>query len=206
MHVLDGMLLAFRTTGIISLMASAVVPAAGSASRFGGGKLFALVDGVPLLDRTLGALLDGGIAHIVVVTPAEPDWGGVVARLRDRRVSRAINPDPSPGMFSSIQIGLRAAAAGPIAILPGDMPFVSANTVRQLIETAERTRGLVSPRLHGRRGHPLLMPIDLRDAVLAAPPPAMLNDVLRPYASRVVNVDVDDPGVVRDVDVKADLG
>src|SRR5689334_3827623 len=103
-------------------MASAVVPAAGSATRFGGGKLFALVDGVPMLDRTIDALLDGGIDDVIVVTPAEPGWGAAVERLRDPRVSRAINPDPSPGMFSSIQIGLRAAKTGPVAILPGDMP------------------------------------------------------------------------------------
>ena len=36
-------------------MSCVVVPAAGSATRFGGGKLFALVDGVPMLDRTIGA-------------------------------------------------------------------------------------------------------------------------------------------------------
>ena len=33
----------------------------------------------------------------------------------------------------------------------------------------------------------------------------MLNDVLRPYRDRILNVDVDDRGVVRDVDVVEDL-
>ena len=43
----------------------AVVPAAGSAVRFGGMKLLALIDGEPLLDRTIAALLDGGVDQIV---------------------------------------------------------------------------------------------------------------------------------------------
>jgi hypothetical protein len=33
----------------------------------------------------------------------------------------------------------------------------------------------------------------------------MLNEVLRPHADRFVNLDVSDPGVVRDVDVMEDL-
>jgi hypothetical protein len=45
----------------ICAMSCALVPAAGSASRFGGGKLIAPVEGRPMLDRTIGALLEGGI-------------------------------------------------------------------------------------------------------------------------------------------------
>lgn len=186
-------------------MPSAVVPAAGSASRFGGGKLFVLVDSEPLLDRTLGALLGAGLDEVIVVTPPDAGWGSGVQRLNDARVRVLVNPDTSRGMFSSIQIGLREARTGPVAILPGDMPFVRAATVKDLLDVAVRTGEIVSPRLDGRRGHPVMVPLDLRDAVLAAPATAMLNEVLRPYAARFVNLDVDDRGVVRDVDVVEDL-
>lgn len=187
-------------------MPSAVVPAAGAASRFGGGKLFALVDGVPLLDRTIGSLIDGGLEEVLVVTPDEAGWGpGCVQRLTDPRVRVLVNPDTSRGMFSSVQIGLREASAGPVAILPADMPFVRAGTVRQLMNAAVRTGGIVSPRFAGRRGHPIVVPLDLREAVLAAPATSMLNEVLRPYAGRVINIDVSDRGVLRDVDVVEDL-
>jgi CTP:molybdopterin cytidylyltransferase MocA len=186
-------------------MPSAVVPAAGSASRFGGGKLFALVDGVPLLDRTLRTLLDAGIDDVVVVVPPDEGWGTDVASLRDPRVRTAINPDPSRGMFSSIQIGLRVAAGAPVAVLPGDMPFVRSGTVKALLELPAAAGAIVSPRFQGRRGHPVLLPGDLLDAVRSAPATAMLNQVLRPHAARFVNLDVDDPGVVRDVDAVEDL-
>jgi len=42
------------------MRAVAVVPAAGSAERFGGKKLLTPIDGIPLLDRTIASLLDGG--------------------------------------------------------------------------------------------------------------------------------------------------
>jgi CTP:molybdopterin cytidylyltransferase MocA len=186
-------------------MPSAVVPAAGSASRFGGGKLFAPIDGVPLLDRTLGALLDAGIEEVVVVAPPESGWGDGVARLGDPRVRTAVNPDPSRGMFSSIQVGLRAVGGSPVAVIPGDMPFVKAGTVRALLHLPAAAGAIVSPRFHGRRGHPVLLPADLLETIRSAPATAMLNEVLRPYAGRFVDLDVADPGVVRDVDVREDL-
>lgn len=186
-------------------MSSAVVPAAGSATRFGGGKVLALVDGVSLLQRVLSTLLDAGVSDIVVVAPPGAEWGSRVALLADARVRIETNPDPSREMFSSIQIGLRAAAHAPIAVLPGDMPFVKSETVRALLELAHRTNALVSPRLDGRRGHPLIIPGDLRDAILAAPDDSKLNEVLAPHKTRVLNLDVHDRGVVRDVDVVEDL-
>jgi molybdenum cofactor cytidylyltransferase len=186
-------------------MFSAVVPAAGSATRFGGGKVLALVDGISLLQRVLSTLLDAGIDDVVVVAPPDAEWGSGVPLLSDARVRVAVNPDPSREMFSSIQIGLRAAKHAPMAVLPGDMPFVKPETVKALLDLADRTRALVSPRLDGRRGHPLIIPGDLRDAILAAPDSAKLNEVLKPYASRVRNLDVEDRGVVRDVDVVGDL-
>jgi molybdenum cofactor cytidylyltransferase len=186
-------------------MFSAVVPAAGSASRFGGGKLLALVDGIPLLQRVLTTLLDAGLDDVVVVAPPGAEWGRDVPALSDARVRIAVNPDPSREMFSSIQIGIGVAKHAPIAILPGDMPFVKVETVRTLLDVAQRTSALVSPRLDGRRGHPLVIPGDLRQAILAAPDGSRLNEVLKPYQARVLNHDVNDRGVVRDVDVVADL-
>ncbi len=186
-------------------MFSAVVPAAGSATRFGGGKVLALVDGISLLQRVLSTLLDAGIQDVVVVAPPSAEWGSRVPLLSDSRVRVETNPDPTREMFSSIQIGLRAAKHAPIAVLPGDMPFAKPDTVKALLDLAHRTNALVSPRVDGRRGHPLIVPGDLRDVILAAPASAKLNEVLKPYAARVRNLDVADRGVVRDVDEVGDL-
>jgi CTP:molybdopterin cytidylyltransferase MocA len=185
-------------------MTSGVVPAAGAASRFGGDKLVAAVDGIPMLDRTIGALLDAGIDDVIVVVAPGTDWPQA-RRLDDPRVRSVENPDPSRGMFSSIQIGLRAAMGSPVAVIPADMPFVRPETVRAVVALAEQSGGIASPRLDRRRGHPVVLPLDVLDAVLAAPATARLNDTLRLFATRFREIDVDDPGVVRDVDVVEDL-
>src|SRR5689334_20616004 len=104
-------------------MRSAIVPAAGSATRFGGGKLIADIDGQALLDRTIGVLLRAGIDEVVVVVPPNERWMDAVTLLTDQRVRTTVNPDPSRGMFSTIQIGAELVSGAPVAVLPGDMPF-----------------------------------------------------------------------------------
>lgn len=184
----------------------AVVPAAGSAERFGGRKLLADVDGQPLLDRTLAALLDGGVDQIVVVVSAEAtDLERDVNALSDPRVWTSVNPDPARGMFSSLQVGLAEAAGDALVILPGDMPFVASGTVAILLATFAARPAIVSPRYRGKRGHPVVLPPALRDEIRAAEPTLTLHDILKRHPDLRVDVDVDDRGVVRDVDRVADL-
>ncbi len=187
--------------------AVAVVPAAGSAERFGGRKLLALVDGEPLLDRTIRALLDGGVTEVIVVvgTDSRADLERDVNAMNDARVRAVENPDPSRGMFSSIQVGARTANGDALLVLPGDMPYVRPATVQLILDTFRLHDAIVSPKYKGKRGHPVAMPARLRDEILATDTSANLHDVLKRHAGTRIDLDVDDTGIVRDVDTPADL-
>ena len=185
--------------------AIAIVPAAGKAERFGGGKLIADIAGEPLLNHTLRSLLEGAISAIVVVLAPDAAFESV-ALLNDPRVMQTVNPDPSRGMFSSIHTGLAHAPEGhPILVLPGDMPFVKSATIAAVAAHARESGTIVSPRFSGRRGHPVALPASLRDVILRAPLTATLADILDAPQRGRDYVDVDDAGVLRDVDVRADL-
>ena len=184
----------------------AVVPAAGNAERFGGKKLLAPIDGEPLLDRTIAALLDGGVDQIiVVVAPDADDLKHDVNAFTDARVWPVVNPDPSRGMFSSLQVGLAEAQGDALVVLPADMPFVQGATVRLLLETFAKKTAIVSPRFNGKRGHPVILPPSLRDEIRAADPHLTLHDILKRHQDIRVDIAVDDRGVVRDVDRPEDL-
>ena len=189
------------------MRAVAVVTAAGSAERFGGKKLLTPIDGEPLLDHTIRALLEGGVAEVIVVVgrDARAELERDVNAMLDPRVRPVENPDPSRGMFSSIQEGVAQAQGDTILVMPGDMPFVSAETVRAVIEAYARKPGIVSPRYRGKRGHPVALPASLRDEIRAASPRATLHDVIHAHMTMRVDVDVDDRGIVRDVDRPEDL-
>jgi molybdenum cofactor cytidylyltransferase len=187
--------------------AIAIVTAAGAAERFGGKKLLAPVDGEPLLDRTIRSLLDGGVAEVIVVvgTDGRRELERDVNAMNDARVRPVENPDPSRGMFSSIQEGVRTASGDVLLVMPGDMPFVRPETVRAVIAKYTERNAIVSPRFRGKRGHPVAMPLALRDEIVGFPATATLHDVIHKHADMRVDLEVDDPGVNRDVDTPADL-
>jgi molybdenum cofactor cytidylyltransferase len=184
----------------------AVVPAAGSAERFGGKKLLTPIDGEPLLDRTISALLNGGVDQIVVVVaPDAEDLMRDVNAFSDPRVWPVVNPDPSRGMFSSLQAGMAEAQADALVVLPADMPFVQSGTVAILLDVFASRPAIVSPKYQGKRGHPVILPPALRDEIRAAEPTITLHDILKRHPDLRVDVDVQDRGVIRDVDRVADL-
>jgi molybdenum cofactor cytidylyltransferase len=202
--------------------ASAIVPAAGKGERFSRSagntaeaahargttrtKMLADVGGQPMLNRTVRCLLDGGVAEVVVVlSPAMEGAMTSVALLADARVRIAVNPDPSRGMFSSIQIGMAATTGDPILVLPGDMPFVKAETVAALLAAHARDPRLISPQCDGRRGHPIVLPAPLRSIITTVDPHHELSTFLAPLKASRLIVNVDDRGILRDVDFVKDL-
>jgi molybdenum cofactor cytidylyltransferase len=185
----------------------AIVTAAGSAERFGGRKLLANVGGEPLLDRTIDSLLDGGASEVIVVVgkDAREELERDVNALSDARVRPVENHDPSRGMFSSIQEGVHTASGDVLLVLPGDMPYVRAETVRRVIDEWTKRRGIVSPRYKGKRGHPVALPVAFRDEIIATPSSSNLHEVIKKHLDQRVDLDVDDPGIGRDVDRPEDL-
>src|SRR5256885_13526027 len=135
------------------MRAVAFVPGAGPGERLGGKKLPPPTAGEPLLDHTIDALLDGGVAEVIVVVGKDgrADLERDVNAMLDPRVRAVENPDPSRGMFSSIQEGVAQAQGDAILVMPGDMPFVSPETVRAIIAAYERKPSIVSPRYRGKR-------------------------------------------------------
>jgi len=184
-----------------------IVTAAGSAERFGGRKLLTPIDGEPLLDRTITSLLDGGVDEIIVVVPkGSTELERDVNSFLDARVRPMENPDPSRGMFSSIQEGAAEVDGDAMVIMPGDMPFVRPETVAMLLAAYARKAAIVSPRFNGKRGHPVVLPASLRDEIRAAEPTTTtLHDILKRHQDIRIDIDVDDRGVVRDIDRPADL-
>lgn len=183
----------------------AIVPAAGRAERFGRQKLVEDVGGEPLINRTIRCLLDGGVDAVIVVAPPGERFESVPF-VHDARVRVVDNPDPSRGMFSSIQAGLAAASGGdPILLLPGDMPFVAPATVAAVLARPIGPGRVVVPRFDGARGHPLALPRSLGSEILKADARSNLSELLTALGVARECVDVADPGVVRDVDVRGDL-
>jgi molybdenum cofactor cytidylyltransferase len=112
---------------------AAVVLAAGSGSRFGGGKLRALLHGRPIVAHVVDAARAASLDPIVVVVPPS----GELDDLELGAILRVVNPEPADGLSGSVRLGLRALeldeAVEAAVILPGDQPLVQAEVIRRLI-------------------------------------------------------------------------
>lgn len=115
-----------------------------------------------------------------------------------------VNPLPERGMLTSLQCGFRALpdAVERVFFIPVDLPAVEPSTMAALAST--KSAPLVIPRYQGRRGHPVLTARDLIPEFLALPASAQPRDIIERHASEIRYVDVDDPGILADVDDPAD--
>jgi molybdenum cofactor cytidylyltransferase len=106
-------------------------------------------------------------------------------------------------MNTSVQAGIRALPAGldGVAVFLVDHPMVDRQTIDALVDRLAPGR-IVVPVHDGRRGHPVIFAADLFDEILGLAPDQGLNTVVRRQAERVVEVFVENPGVLRDIDTR----
>ncbi len=187
-------------------MTAAVILAAGAGRRLGGvAKALLTHGGRSYLAAIAATARSVGLIDAVVVVGA-PFGTEVAAHARQLGLRVRVNPAPERGMASSVALGFAAIANGPAAaawLWPVDHPAVTEATLRQLIE-ALADREVAQPRYRGAGGHPPLITRELWPRLAAcAGAPGGARDVLR--AAARVEVEVDDAGVVRDVDTPADL-
>jgi molybdenum cofactor cytidylyltransferase len=98
-----------------------------------------------------------------------------------------------------MQCGLRAVPAEARGVIFSlvDHPAVQPSTLARL---AASTAPLAIPRLNGRRGHPVFFSRPLLAEFLALPPDASARAVVERHAAEIDYVDVDDPGILQDID------
>jgi molybdenum cofactor cytidylyltransferase len=90
-------------------------------------------------------------------------------------------------------------------VLPADMPFVRPETVARIAHEAATHDRAVVPGYREQRGHPIGVSTRIRQGLLSAAPDRSLKDALIALGERLYLVEVDDPGVIRDVDTRRDL-
>lgn len=183
-----------------------VVPAAGRASRFGGVKVLAELEGRPLIEHVLERLRTAGIDRIVVVLGDAADVIEAGARWPSG-TTRVRNPKPDQGLASSVQVGVAAARAegepDAIVLALGDQPRVSPSVIRQLLEAAT-DRPVVVPRYpDGGNPNPAVLRPPAFRLVQEAAGDRGLGPVLRAHPDLVLQLPV--PGTNPDVDTPDDL-
>jgi molybdenum cofactor cytidylyltransferase len=185
-------------------MAVALLPAAGASRRMGRPKLLLPFRGRPLIAAVVDALRAGGAGTIVLVIAPEDEE--LRAWARQAGVDVAVNPDPERGMLSSIQEGLAALRRDQILLVsPADLPGLRPDSVAGLLRRMIAAGApLAVPVYQGKRGHPLAIAPALIPEIFTLDPRIGLKQLRDRYVAELLEVAVDDPGVVQDVDTPED--
>jgi len=184
-----------------------ILLAAGSGTRFGGDKLVAALPGTDPGDAVGVAACLNLVAAvpevIAVVRPGDTALAAALAAAGARVVECGNAAD---GMGASLACGVRASfgAQGWIVAL-ADMPWIRSGTIG-LLADALRSGAMVAAPFHaGRRGHPVGFGRACRAQLAALAGDEGAKAVVAAHRDALVRIDVDDPGVLRDVDTPGDL-
>ena len=187
---------------------TALIPAAGRSSRMGTCKPLLPLGAETMLERVIGIARQAGIGTVLAVLGHDADL--LLPVLARHNVRGVINPDYEQGMFSSLRVGIRHLDRNCPAffLMPADMPLIRPDTLRRLL-TAYRAGApdilVCRPRYGNRRGHPPLISTALVSDLLVHDGAGGLRTLLARFESATRNVDVEDPGILIDLDTPVDL-
>jgi molybdenum cofactor cytidylyltransferase len=181
---------------------AAVVLAAGESSRMGRDKATLGYCGSTFLETILRTLGVAGVERVAVVLGHHAEEIRQAVNLGDTEV--VINRDYRRGQTSSLQAGLKALERPEleaVVVCLADHPAVSTQTLRRLVDSFCESRApVVIPTYQGRRGHPVVLARQLFEELQSLRPDAGANAVVRKYQAVTQFVEVDDPGVLLDID------
>lgn len=187
-------------------MISALVLAAGSSSRMGTPKPLVDIGGRPMLGRVLDAVRGSRVGETIVVLGADADRVRALPDLAGLRVVE--NPAHAEGMSTSLKAGTAALGPGSTAFLVvlGDAPFLRSATIDALVAARERSGArIVLPVYAGIRGNPVLIDRSLAPEVDRISGDRGCRALRLHHPEESVEVPVDDPGVLIDLDTPEDV-
>ena len=184
-----------------------IVLAAGRGSRFLGDqhKLEQPLGASTVLGTTLRHALGSGLPVCVVTTDALHEMACRSIAARDVVVLAAVGSEASEplGMGYSIAAGVSATSgADGWVVMPGDMPMVQPGTLQAVARELNRSP-VAYAQYRGRRGHPVGFGSELFTELATLTGDEGARRLIARYPAQ--GVDVDDPGVLIDVDNLQDL-
>ncbi|MDB5924699.1 MAG: nucleotidyltransferase family protein [Betaproteobacteria bacterium] len=183
----------------------AILLAAGSGTRFGGGKLLhPLDDGVAIAAHAARNLLAANLSVIAVVRTGDFPLSDI---LEQEGCEVTQSRDSVRGMGHTLAHGVAASreAAGWVVAL-ADMPRIGAETIKKIAGALAEGATIAAPMYRGERGHPVGFSSALREELLELSGDSGARAVVQRHRDGIVLIECDDPGVLLDIDERTDLG
>ncbi len=181
---------------------AALVLAAGTSKRAGAqNKLLFEVNGVPIVEKVLEHVTGSSFSEVHVVTGHEHQQ--VERALAQSKCTIHYCANYEMGMAHSLSYGIsRLGDVDAVMVFLGDMPDVSTALIDQLLshELSVLSDNITVPVYHGERGNPVIVGRSFFDTLLQHTGDTGARFLMRQYPELVVEVPVQEPGVLMDYD------
>ncbi|MGC2398362.1 MAG: nucleotidyltransferase family protein [Acidobacteriaceae bacterium] len=187
---------------------SAVILAAGTSRRMGQPKQLLPMGESTMLAQTIENLFAAELEEIVLVLGsfAETIQRNLSSQLL-QRLKIVLNHSYEQGIAGSLRVGLssvdpRSSAA---LIVLGDQPFVHPRTLDLIVHEYRRSRAKIAvPVYREQRGNPVLLDRSVFAEAMALEGDVGCRAIFPQHLKEIMNVKVEDSGVLLDVDDPAD--
>jgi molybdenum cofactor cytidylyltransferase len=192
-------------------MPFALIPAAGKSRRMGRPKISLMLGERTVLEHVISALQEAGIEHILVVLGAHVAY---MSQLLHRAGARVLVPsEETQTMRATVEQGLtwlenrfHPKPSDSWFLVPADYPILEPAIVRKLIRKRQANHhySIFLPTYEGRRGHPALIGWRHVSLIRSSPPDMGLNVYLHGQKKKTLEVPVDSPTILWDLDTPED--
>lgn len=186
----------------------AIVLAAGRSVRMGKAKQLLRVNGRTMLEQTLAGVRESAVDVIVLVlgyAAVEIQRETLPGLLHG--VTCVVNKGYEKGISSSLRAGL--ASLGPwvdaALVVLADQPFVKPETVDAMIHAYKGSNAkVVIPHHKGKNGNPVLLDREVFSEAIKLEGDTGFRAIFGSHAAQLLALDVDDEGVLLDIDSRED--
>ncbi|AOT69937.1 molybdenum cofactor cytidylyltransferase [Geosporobacter ferrireducens] len=180
-------------------MVTGIILAAGFSKRMGTEKLLLPVGGIPMIERVIQAVVDGGLEEIIFVYRRQE-----IKALADQyNLKTVYNKMAEEGQSTSVRAGLEAASQKSEGYLffVGDQVFLTASVIHQLMTAFKQNpQAIVVPVYKEKRGNPVLFPQKLRRELMRIEGDQGGRMLIEKYRKSVIWVPIEIENAEMDVD------
>jgi molybdenum cofactor cytidylyltransferase len=182
-----------------------IILAAGESKRMGLPKMLLSFNGKTMIENVISNVAGSDVDSIIVVLGAHREM--LTALIIKSAVKYCYNNNYKEGMLSSVKCGFKNLPSDFKAALvfQGDQPFIAATVINRVIKAYKSSgNGIVIPVYQRKRGHPLLLDSKYRDEIEKLDVSEGLHSLAYRFRDDVLEVETDDPGILRDFDTYED--
>lgn len=187
-------------------MISGIILAGGESSRIKYPKALLSIKSETFAESIVNKMKRSGVGPVLLVTGA--DHQEIKDTLEERIQAELVyNEQFAEGQISSLKAGLRSIPSNSVGVLvwPVDLPLVMEQTAfRILAAFLANSKSIVVPVLHTRRGHPVFYGKNVIESILSLPAGENAKNILRHHHKDILEIEVDDPGILIDIDTPED--